>query len=503
MKTKNQTLKQLLDQYQTISALDKINATLGWDQNVNLPAGAGEERASQSALLTELVTEKWQDPKFQQLIKKVEETKLTDTEKAVVRNLKRAGQLYFQVPKEIIIEHSKTTSEAFMAWQTARRNNKFNEFLPHLKKIIKLTQIIADHLGYKKNPYDALLNLYEPDLTTQDCQQIFKNLQPRLTKLLKQIQSSKNYRQFPNNLIDEKNIYSLADQEKLSQYIMKLMDYLPDRGRLDTSTHPFTTTLGQNDVRITTRYNIHDWRESYTSTIHETGHALYELGVNPDYYHTPLEGGVSLGIHESQSRFWENIIGRNPLFLEFLEPIFKTLFNDSLGSVDSQTLALLLNKVNPSYIRVEADEVTYNLHIALRFEIEKDMISGKIQPNDLPEAWKDKMQKYLGITPRNNRIGVLQDVHWSYGSIGYFPTYTLGNLYASQFTAKMATEIDIDHSISNGQLGTILSWLRTNIHQHGGLIYPKQLVQQVTGESLNSEYFLRYLEDKYSKLYQL
>jgi carboxypeptidase Taq len=281
------------------------------------------------------------------------------------------------------------------------------------------------------------------------------------------------------------------------------MGYDLDAGRMDVSSHPFTDTLDHFDVRITNRYKTGEFRESLMVAMHEGGHALYEQGVSEEYTYTPLDGGVSLGIHESQSRFWENQIGRSLPFIKFMTPIFHAFYPDQLSKVGGEELYTLFNQVKPSLIRTEADEVTYNLHIALRFELEEAMVNDKVKIEDLPEIWREKMKSYLGVVPKTDREGVLQDVHWSHGPLGYFPTYTLGNLYAAQFTNKMKKDIKVSESAEKGELGSILSWLRTNIHQHGSLYMPDELIKKVTHEALNPNYFLEYIKEKYSKIYSL
>ena len=505
MKIKNKNIKILLEKYKKISILGNINATLGWDLNVNLPAKASEGRAEQSAYVTKLIAEKWLEPEFKGLVEDVGGShfaKAARDEAAIIRNIKRASKYYWNVPKEIIVEFSETTSKAFMVWQFAKRDNKFKDFLPHLKKVIKLNQIIAGHLGYEKNPYDALLDLYEPSLTAKECELMFNSIQPVLTKLLNKVTSSKNYVS-DSELLNGSVRYPQSDQKQLAQFALRKMNYDLEAGRMDVSSHPFEEKLGKNDVRITGRFNETDFRDSFTAAMHETGHALYEQGVNEDYSGTPLDGGVSLGIHESQSRLWENIIGRSKEFIQYMMPVFLTVYPEQLAKAGGDDIFRLFNLVKPSLIRVEADEVTYNLHIALRFEIENGLINNKLKAEDLPEIWREKMKKYLGIKPKDDREGVLQDVHWSHGSFGYFPTYTLGNLYAAQFTKAMRKEIEMEKCIEKGDLGTILSWLRTNIHQYGSLYWPKELCKKVTGEELNPKYFLEYLKEKYSDIYEL
>ncbi len=504
MSKKSKEMDTLLTAYKEISLLNKINSLLGWDLNVNLPEKGAEERAQQTAYLTKLISDKWLDEEFKDLVEESDESdkSLSEEERAMVRNLKHEGKFYFKVPQKVIVEFSEETSKAFMAWQKAKKEDNFKDFEPHLKKLVKLNQLIADHLGFKENKYDALLDLFEPGLTTKEVAAVFNELQPELTMLLKNIQKSKTYNINPD-LIDGTRTYPVDDQRQLSLFVLRRMNYDLDAGRMDVSSHPFTDTLGAFDVRITNRYKSTDFIESIMVAMHEGGHALYEQGIEPEYSVTPLEGGVSLGIHESQSRFWENQIGRSEAFAKFLTPILHAFYPEALSDFGAETFYRAFNQVKPGLVRVEADEVTYNLHIALRFEIEQGLVNDKMNAADLPEIWRAKMEKYLGVVPDTDREGVLQDVHWSHGMMGYFPTYTLGNLYAAQFTDTMEKEFNLNDLIEKGELGTVLSWLRTNIHQYGGLYWPKELVKKVTGKPLNAKYFTDYLRKKYTALYSL
>lgn len=503
MHVKNPIIQNLLNLYKELYLLSKVNATLDWDMNVNLPPKGADGRASQMAYISELIASKWQDESLRKLLEQAKESQgLTAEEKAIIRNIEYEGNYYFKVPKEIIVEKTKTTTEGFMAWQKAKVENNFADFLPFLKRIINLDQIIAQHLGYQDNPYDALLNMYEQGLTTQFCSQTFETIQKPLTKTLKRIQSSPKYKE-NHSLINGDVSYPRDLQKQLTIFILKKMGYDFEAGRIDVSTHPFETTLDRYDVRITTWYKYFDFRESLAAGMHEGGHALYEQGINLEYRETPLEGGVSYAIHESQSRFWENIVGRNGSFIHFLLPLLQAFYPDQLGTVSEAEMTEVFNLVRPGLIRVLADEVTYNLHIILRFQLENALINNKLKPEDLPEAWNSTMKEFLTIAPETDAQGVLQDVHWSLGYFGYFPTYGLGNLYSAQIASAMQKEISIDESAQNGELGNILYWLRENIHQYGKLYWPKELIQKVSGEDLNPQYFLDYIENKYSKIYNL
>jgi len=504
MQASNPKFKKLLAKYKEISLLAEINRILSWDLNVNLPSKASMTRAGQAAYLAAAVTEKWLDKDFYNLFENLRENqdKLSQEEKAAIRNLEWAGKFYFRVPKEMIVEKAKTASEAFMVWQQARNKDSFSDFRPYLEKIVGLDRLIAERLGYKQNPYDALLDLFEPQLTVSFCNVIFGQVKNELVTILKKIKESKKYRQ-ENKRLESESIFPQQEQRQIALYVLRKMGYDLEAGRMDISTHPFTDTLGFGDVRMTNRYKENDFKESLLIAMHEGGHALYEQGVKQDYQRTPLEGGVSLGIHESQSRFWENQIGRSKEFLRFLTPVLHAFYPEQLLRFGEEEIFGLFNRVNPGLIRTEADEVTYNLHIILRFELEEALISEKIKVADLPLLWREKMKKYLGIEPKTDREGVLQDVHWASGSIGYFPTYTLGNLYAAQITHKLKKELNLGRLLERGELGTILSWLRTNIHQYGSLYWPDELIKKVTSEELNPKYFIDYLNVKYGGIYRI
>jgi carboxypeptidase Taq len=472
-------MNDLLAKYKEIALLGKIHSLMGWDTEVNMPPKGAASRGEQSALLTSISVDKWLDPEFKKLLNKAFSKKnLSLKEKAIVRNLKRASNIYYKIPKELLVKESKLTSKAFVTWAKSREENDFKSFAPYLEELLKISREVAEHLGYKDNPYDALLDLYEPGLTAKFCEDLFNRLTPELSHLSLELKSPKK----PKLLR-----LPIESQKELAIFVLNQMGYDFSAGRMDVAPHPFETTLGRFDVRITNRYSDSSL-EGLTGAMHEGGHALYEQGVNEKFEYTPLDHGVSLGIHESQSRFWENIIGRSSEFAKYIAPKYKLTQKD---------LYNLLNQVKPGMIRVDADEVTYNLHVALRFEIENDLINGKIKVQDLPEIWNSKMKKYLGITPKNNSEGLLQDVHWSHNSFGYFPTYTLGNLYSAQWRFYMQKELNIKKLVEKGDFKPILDWLRRNIHQYGSLYYPGELVKKVTGENLNPRYFLDYIKEKY------
>jgi carboxypeptidase Taq len=501
MKITNPVIKKLLTHYKELSLIYRIKAVLDWDLNVNLPEKAAEGRALQSEYLTKQVTKLWLDPEFRRTLEKASTIKtLNLEEKAIVRNLNEAGKYYFNVPQEIIARKEKVASKSFMAWKQAKEKNEFHTFLPLLKELISLEQIVAKHIGYKENIYDALLNLHEPGLTAAECKKVFDQIKPSLIALVKKIQKSKKYVE-KQELVESNHHYPIPEQEKLGKFIMQKMGFDFSSGRVDVSPHPFTIELDRSDIRITASYQKNDFRSSYTAYAHEAGHALYEQGVNPEYSQTPLEGGVSFGIHEALSRFWENMVGRNPSFLHFLTPIFQSFYPDQLAKLTEEDIIKLFHVVKPSFIRIEADEVTYTLHIILRFEMENGLLNGEIKPENAAQIWKEKFKEYFGIVPPTDSAGILQDVHWSYGEFGYFPSYAMGNLYGAQLLAAMKKDINVDEELKSGNLSKIHVWLKDMVHQHGSLYLPKDLIKKATGESLNPKYFINYLTEKYNKIY--
>lgn len=502
MKVENPHIVRLLEKYKEISLLIKIKAGLEWDLNVNLPPKASKGRANQIEYLTNLQTVLWKDKEFLMLLEKAQEQSdnLSLQENAVIRNLLHANKFYQKVPAEIIAEKEKVSAQAFIVWQKAKAENSYKDFLPFLQEIVRIDKIIASHLGYKKNPYDALLDLFEPELTAEKTEHVFTAVKSELVTLVSKIQKSTKYKE-ESPFINEKISYPQKIQKRIATFIMKRMGFDFNAGRLDVSAHPFTTNLDRYDVRLTTKYKISDFRDSYSSTMHETGHALYEQGVNPDFDQTPLESGASYGIHEAMSRFWENIVGKNPAFLRFMLPIFQSSYPQQLGDITEPEFIRLMNMVKPSFIRIESDEVTYSLHIILRFEMENALINGDIQPKEAPAIWREKSKKLFGIEPKTDSEGILQDVHWSYGAFGYFPSYALGNLYGAQILHQLKKDVAFEEELGKGNLSKIHMWLNKHIHTFGSEYLPGTLIKNVSGEEVNPTYFTAYLKEKYRKIY--
>lgn len=493
--------------------LEHIAAAISWDQETYMPQRAVDERAHQQALLQSLAHERKIDPQVGDLLAAAgvdpgahEEDvpaalveKLGEADAAFLREKRRQFQQSTRLPARLVRELAETGSRGQNAWVTARNEDDYQQFKPWLEKLIGLSREAADALGHTGERYDALLDQYEPYMTTADVASVFGTLREGLVELVQRITEAP---QVADSFLNTR--FPVDQQEEISRRVMTALGYDLDRGRLDRSAHPFTTVLGAHDVRITTRYDEELLTSSLFSTIHETGHALYELGVGEELHGTLLAEGASLGIHESQSRMWENMIGRSRAFWQRWMPDLQAVFPQQLGEVSEESFYRAINKVQPSLIRVEADEVTYSLHIILRFELEQQLINGTLSVEDLPEAWNAKMNEFLGIVPPRNAEGVLQDVHWSFGAFGYFPTYALGNLYAAQFLKTMESQLpSIWDEVAVGTTRPVLDWLRTNIHRHGKVRSARRLVNGITGAELDPGFFLRYLTEKYGELYSL
>ncbi len=489
---KSEVIKQILEHYRVIWALSHAQAVIGWDSETYMPEEGIRGRAVARAEIAQLIQRFMLDEKFVKLIEKAEEEKdLTEVERGIVRVLKRDLKFYQRVPPEVVKELAKVTSEAFVAWRGAKEKARFDLFAPYLDKIVELTRVVAEKLGYEEHPYDALLDLYEEGLTSRDVEAIFSVLEPGIKSLLYKLEA----RGWPKKHPLEDMPYDKAKMETAIMEVLELVGYPKARFRVDVSPHPFTIGITTPfDVRITVRYRGVDFREPLFSALHEYGHALYELNIDESLAMTPVGTGVSLGIHESQSRFMENIVGRSREFVVKISPILRKRL-DFLAKHTDDDLFYYFNVVRPSLIRTEADEVTYNLHILLRYRLERLMITGEVKTSQLPELWNNEMDRLLGVRPRNDAEGVLQDIHWAHGSIGYFPTYTLGNVVAAMIYYKHGK---IRELVAEGNLAAIKEYLREKIHRWGSVYPPKELLSRSFGETYNAQYLVRYLEEKYS-----
>lgn len=498
---------------QNLIALDRervlvahVAALLAWDQETHMPSGAEEERAEQLAWLEGAAHEKAVNPEIGELLAALGcsdanpggEAALDPDARAFLRVLYRNYTREVKLPADLVTETAKAQSLGQSAWVRARGQNDFSAFRPYLERILDLRKQAAACLDPNKKPYDVLLDLFEPGSDEDSVRRVFDPLRKDLTALLAKIRSRPQ--------VDDSFLRKPCPkdaQAAASRYFMQLLGYDLDRGRLDITAHPFTTTVGRADVRITTRYDEGYFLSSLFSTIHETGHALYEQGVNPppEYTGTCLADGASMGIHESQSRMWENVVGRSRSFWSREYPALRAVLGEVLSGVSLDDFLRGINKVEPSLIRTEADEVTYGLHIILRFEMEAELLSGRLAVEDVPAAWNAKTRDLLGIEPPNDAKGCLQDVHWSAGLFGYFPSYSLGNLYAAQFVQTMRKDLDLDDRVREGDYAAVLGWLRKNIHTPGAALLPMELCERVTGKTLDAGHFVEYLNRKYSELY--
>jgi carboxypeptidase Taq len=487
-----------LDSLRTYSTelfdLQSIIALLQWDQEVLMPRGAVHDRANQVALLTALFHSKQTSAELNTLIEKaaVEISEdSSDADRALVRVMKRSYEQATKLPQEFVVEFSKLTSESVHAWVEARQKSDFNHFKPYLEKVVSMCRQQADMLGYAEHPYDALLDIYEEGLTTADVARVFSELKQPLIELL-----PKASQKWAAELILKDHI-SAYEQEKLCKVIAAYIGYDFNRGRLDTAPHPFMTALGHDDRRITTRYAPDDiW--SIFGVMHECGHAMYEQGISSSIARTALDTGVSLGMHESQSRMWENMIGRSKAFWDGAFSTVQEMFPKQYGAMSVEEFYRYCNHVKAGLIRVEADEVSYNLHILIRFEIEKALIEGSLEVKDVCEVWNAKYKEYLGVAVPDDAHGVLQDIHWSHGTLGYFPTYTLGNLASAQiWGAYTRYDSGYEETLRTGNLKKVREWLTEHMYQYGSIYQPKELMQRITGEEMQSKYLIQYLREKY------
>jgi carboxypeptidase Taq len=499
MEPKIQQLRTILEE---VSDLNYVSAVLGWDQQTYMPPGGAEARGNQLALIGRLAHERGTSPELGKLLEELKPYAATldpDSDDArLVKVTTRDFDKATLVPSRHIVEFAQVTTLAQQAWMEARQKSDFSIFRPHLEKIVALRQEYASFFPGFDHPYDALLDDFEPGMKTADVKVIFEGLRPKQVELIKAIAAKPQVDDsFLHQPFDETRQWSFGEE------VITKFGYDWKRGRQDKTTHPFTTEFGINDVRITTRLEPDFLSSMLFSTIHECGHALYGQGVAPELERTGLERGASLAVHESQSRLWENLVGRSLPFWEHFYPRLQQVF-PQLAGVPVNKFYKGINKVAPSFIRTEADEATYNLHIMLRLEIEIALLEGKVAVRDLPEVWNAKMQEYLGVTPPDDAAGVLQDIHWSGGMIGYFSTYALGNLISAQLWEKINQDIpDLNDQIRAGKFEALLAWLRDKIHRHGAKFEPQELVQKVTGSRIDPAAYVRYLTKKFGEIYNL
>jgi carboxypeptidase Taq len=482
--------------------LTSCGALLGWDEQTFMPRGGVQHRADQMALLAGLHHEKATDPRIGALLDTLEGSDLVADPEAPaavnVRELRRTYKRLVQLPRTLVEEIARTTSVAQQEWIVARKGDDYARFRPWLERIFTLKRHEAECLGATDAPYDALLDEYEPGAKSRDIAALFAALRRELVPLVAAIADSGRR----PNLAVLHGEFPIDRQGTFGEDVAAAVGFDFEGGRLDTTPHPFCTGIGPGDCRIATRFNVHNFSEAFFGILHEVGHGLYEQGLDPGHYGTPMGDAVSLGVHESQSRLWENAVGRSRPFWEHFLPLARRAFPGPLRDVGLDEFHFAVNHVEPSLNRVQADEVTYNLHILVRFELEQALLAGDLAVADIPGAWNEKYCQYLGLTPPNDAEGCLQDIHWSAGLIGYFPTYTLGNLFAAQLFARAEEELGgLDAAFARGEFAGLLGWLREKVHRHGHRFSSAQLIEHVTGSPPDYRPLVQALGRKYGPLY--
>jgi carboxypeptidase Taq len=492
---------ELIQRIKECHLLGSCGSVLGWDERTYMPRRGSSLRADQVALLARLTHEMLTAPRIGELLVQLEGSAWNgegSVQKANVREIRRSYLRAIKLPKELVEEIARVTTRAQQVWQEARQANDFAAFQPWLQKIVELKRQEAQAVGIGETAYDALLDEYEPGATSAAISQVFTALRQELVPLIDALIASGRK---PRREILERE-YPIAQQEAFGRAAAAAIGFNFEGGRLDVTTHPFCSGIGPGDCRITTRYNPHRFNDAFFGILHEAGHGIYEQGLVPDHYGTPAGSPASLGIHESQSRLWENQVGRSRPFWEHFFPRAQQTFSQALRDVGLEDFVFAINEVQRSFIRVEADEATYNMHIILRFELEQALLSGDLQPAQVPAAWNEKFQKSFGLMPSTPALGCLQDIHWSMGGLGYFPTYTLGNLYAAQFMEQARQDLDdLDGDFRRGEFSRLKGWLNEKIHRPGHCNSAADLCRQVTGKPLGHQPLMNYLRRKYSELY--
>ncbi len=492
--------KKFKKKYQKIADVSYSIALLNWDQETYMPKKGAQKRAQQIATLAGISHKMATSKKLGKLLKKLKKDKtLSNVERKNIQLSYKDYKTGKKFTTEFVMRESKAVSIAFQSWIKARKEDNFDIYIPALTEIVKIQREKAEILGYKDHPYNALMNTYEPGATVKDIDALFKDVKEKLTPFTEKIFAQKK----PDNQFMFQN-YPHQKQWDFGLDILKQLGFDFDAGRQDLSEHPFTTSFNPQDVRLTTRVNENNFYDMLWSCIHEGGHGLYEQGLLEEQYGLPCGSAISLGIHESQSRLYENNVGRSKNFWKANYKKLQKVFPENLKAVSFDTYYKGINLVEPSLIRTDADELTYHFHIMIRYDIEKRVIEGSLEVKDLAKEWNKAYKKYLKVDVPSDKEGVLQDIHWAHGGFGYFPTYSLGSFYAAQFFNKAKEEIkDLDKQIEKGEMSELLKWLREKIHQHGRLYSAKKVCKKATGEKLNFKYFMDYVEKKYGEIYSL
>lgn len=485
------------------ATMESMAALLHWDQSTMMPPGGHAHRSDQLALLAGLAHERRTNPRIGEALASCDghwdAEDPAGIEAANIREWRRAYERTIKIPQDLAVALARAASDGEAAWKKARRDNDFAAFLPYLEENLLLRREEAEAVGYKGEAYDALLDVYEPGMTVAELEPLFAGLRVELVDLLERIMASG--RAPDRSLLDAD--YPAKAQQEFCLMVAKAIGYDLGAGRIDATAHPFSTRIGPGDVRITTRYDERNLASALFGVVHEAGHAMYSQGLPHEHFGTPSGMSVSLGIHESQSRLWENLVARSLGFWKHFQPLASEHF-PCLRGKDAEALYFAFNDVQPGLIRVDADEVTYNLHVMLRFELELALLRGDLAARDLPAAWNDKMHDFLGIVPPTDADGVLQDVHWPAALVGYFPTYSLGNIYAAQLFETAQVQLGpLEPFFEHGEFAPLLGWLRTNIHEWGCRRRPAELVLAATGQEPDAAALVRGLKNKYEALYGL
>jgi carboxypeptidase Taq len=497
-------IAELVQKLNTISDLEAIAALAHWDQQTAIPVGANDVRGYQMATLQGIVHEYWTAPRLGELLKElgdvVDKATFTDADRGLVRWTQHIYERATKLPRDLVEEMERVGVSSIEAWANARAHNDFASFAPWLQRTVQFQREVADRIGFRETRYDALLDASDPGITVSQIERLFAPIRDVSTNLLRRIQAS------GQNIDDTclHKTYPIEQQKAMCEQLLQHIGYDFKHGGIARSVHPFTTSFGSpDDVRLTVRYDEKFLQMSLMAALHEGGHGLYEQGQSKAFIRTPLASGVSMGVHESQSRLWENAIGRSLPFWQGKYSALQELFPQQFKDVDIKTYVRSLNKVQPSLIRVEADEVTYNLHIIIRFEIEQALINGDIAIESLPGLWNAKYREYLGIVPENDTVGILQDMHWATG-FGYFPSYTLGNLYAAQIFHTLQQRFpDLDERLAHGDTTFLLKWLQENLYAFGSVYEPEKIIKRVTGSEADAQHLVDYLTNKFTQIYDL
>ncbi|MCL2168654.1 MAG: carboxypeptidase M32 [Defluviitaleaceae bacterium] len=474
-------------------------AIMSFDANTVAPKAGVAARGKRNAFFSKKMYAMVTGEKMKGFLDALEGKELDPITAGLYRVAKKNYDKNTKVPMQLVGEFSQLTAEANVAWEKARKEDDFEYFAPYLEKILaKSKEIVGYRVSEGQHPYNLLLDDFEEGMTMEIYDEFFAKLRATIVPLLKMITESgkKPEAEFMSAFV------SKADQEKISDFTAKMIGFRMEHGLITESTHPFCSGSHKTDVRMTTRYDENDFASSFYSILHESGHAIYEQNTADEIAETPLSRGVSTGLHESQSRFYENMIGRSKEFWQYITEELKTYLPDDFKNVTPEQFYRAVNQAQPSLIRVEADELTYSLHVMVRYEIERMLFNDEITVRQLPEVWNKKFEEYLGVTPPNNTLGVLQDIHWSWGMFGYFPTYSLGSAYAAQFFAQMQKDgLDVKGLIAKGDFAAITAWLTDKLHRHGSIYPPAKLLKDICGEQLNADYYTTYLKEKFEELY--